>query len=146
MLDPANLPDVADTEFVTRYLMFSKWYRADQSIKHEAFIPPDDLEFSVTRLLQASDPELWDVGRRVAIESRRNLHGRADLSVQAFVGRQLSVQSDATPNNPNHAKVTGWPADKGRQLLLAKQLAATPGLHRIPPPAVSLGAPPDTTT
>jgi hypothetical protein len=134
VLDSANLPDIADKEILTRYLMFSKWYRADQTIKYEAFMPPDDLEFSVTRLLQATDPELWAVGVEVAAKRGRTLHGRADLSAQAFQGQQLAVHADALPDNPNHAKVTDWPVDKAQQIIVAKQLAATPGLRRKPPP------------
>jgi hypothetical protein len=133
MLDPANVPDVADGETVTRYLMFSKWHRPDQTIKYEAFMPPGDLELSVTRLLQATDSEIWSVGAQVAAETHRRLHGRADLSVWAFLSQQLSVQADAMPNNPNHAKVTGWPVGKAKQMIVAKHLAATLGLRRIPP-------------
>lgn len=135
MLDPANVPGVADDEAVTRYLMFSRWYRADQTIKYEAFIPPDDLELSVTRLLEATDAELWDLGLHAAAESGRNLHGRADLSVQRLVSQRLRAQADVLVDNPNHAKVTGWSTDKAQQIIVAKQLAATPGLCRIPPPS-----------
>lgn len=135
MIDPANVPAVAESETVTRFLMFGKWYRSDQTIKHEAFIPPDDLELSVTRLLDATDAELWDIAAQVAGESRRTLHGRADISVQAFASQQLQVQPDAFPNNPNHAKAVGWPTDKAQQMIIAKQLAATKGLHRTPPPS-----------
>jgi hypothetical protein len=135
MFDPANVPDVTDDEMVTRYLMFGKWYRADQTIKYEAFMPPDNLEFSVTRLRQATDEEVWTVGIHVAVESRRNLHGRADLQALAYIKEQLLVQADALFNNPNHARVTGWSDDKAKQMIVAKQLAATKGLRRIPPPS-----------
>src|SRR5262249_44261054 len=91
------------------------------------------LELSVTRLREATDSELWDVGARVASESGRKLHGRADLAVQRFLSQKLRVQADVLADNPNHAKVTGWPSDKGQQIIVAKQLAATPGLRRIPP-------------
>jgi hypothetical protein len=134
MLDPANVPDVTESEIVTRYLMFSKWYRADQTIKYEAFMPPADLEFSVTRLLQATDAELWGVGKQVAAENGRTLHGRADISVRVFLNQQLLAQSDALPDNPNHAIVTGWPVGKAQQMIVAKQFAAIQGLRRIPPP------------
>ena len=134
MLDPARVPEVGGGETVTRFLMFSQWYRADQTIKYEAFMPPDDLEFSVTRLLEATDSELWDVGARVAMASGRNLHGRADVSVQRFLGHQLRVQAESLADNPNHAKVMGWSTDKAQQIIVAKQLAATPGLRRIPTP------------
>ncbi len=142
MLDPFRLPEVTDGELVTRYLMFRKWYREDQTIKHEAFIPPRDLELSVTRLLDASDAELWQIGAHVALKRSTDLHGRADLAVHVFAGEQLSVQADALSDNPNHAKVTGWPTDRARQMIVAKRLAATPGLIRILPPNLNTGAPP----
>jgi hypothetical protein len=134
MLDAVNVPAVTVDEVVTRYLMYSKWSRSDQTIKHEAFMPPPDLEFSVTRLLQASENELWQIGSDVACESGRSLHGRADISVNAFFNSQLIVSADQIPKNPNHAKVTGWPTDSAKQMLIAKKLAATPNLRRIAPP------------
>jgi hypothetical protein len=134
VFDLKNVPEVGAGETVTRHLMFSKWFRADQTIKYESFMPPNDLEYSITRLLEATDDELWDVGAAVATKSHRNLHGRADLSVQRFITQQLHVQADALSDNPNHAKATGWPADKARQIIIAKQIAATPGMRRIPPP------------
>jgi hypothetical protein len=135
MLKLANVPDVDESETVTRYLMFQKWYRKDQTIKYEAFMPSDDLELSVMRLVQATDSELWSVGWQVASETNRTLHGRADISAGAFVSQRLLVQADPLPNNPNHAKVTGWSADKAQQMIVAKQLAATPGLQRVSPPS-----------
>jgi hypothetical protein len=98
-------------------------------------MPPDNLEFSVTRLRQANDDEVWAVGIQVAVKSKRSLHGRADLQALAYVQQQLLVQADALINNPNHAMVTGWPDDKAQQMIVAKQLAATKGLRRIPPPS-----------
>jgi len=134
MLDPANVPEVAASEIVTRYLMFGKWYLANGTIKYEAFMPPVDLELSVTRLCQTTDAEIWDVGARVAEESRRKLHGRTDVAVKAFADQQLRVECDPLPNNANHALARGWSADKAQQMIVAKQLAATPGLRRTPPP------------
>ncbi len=145
MLDPKNLPEVDETENVTRFIMFSRWVRADETIRHDAFVPPDDLELSVTRLRQATDAELWQVGAKTAKPSNRSLHGRVDLSVKVFLNRTLVVLCDAADENPNHAKVIGWPIDKAQQMIVAKQIAATPGLRRIAPPAVeghsSNGAP-----
>jgi hypothetical protein len=135
MLDPANVPAVAVDETVTRYLMFGKWYRADETIKYEAFMPPDNLELSITRLRAATDSELWEIGRQVAQESNRSLHGRADMPVGAFAVQNLQVRDDPFPGNPNHAKAVGWPTGKSQQMIIAKQIAATPGLRRIPPPA-----------
>jgi hypothetical protein len=105
-------------------------------VKHDAFMPPDDLEFSVTRLRGATSEEVWTVGEQVAVESSRSLHGRADIEVRAFGDRQLQTIKDKLPNNPNHAKVIGWSRDKPGQMIIAKELAATPGLRRIAPPPV----------
>lgn len=140
MLDPSNLPPVEDCEAVTRFLMFSKWIRADNTIKSDAFVPPPDLEFSVTRLRDATDLELWTVGNAVATASNRNLHGRADLQVKAFIDQQLRVQAAPDPQNPNHAIATDWPDQHDKQMLIAKKLAATPGLVRIPLPESASGS------
>ena len=140
MFDPAQVPDVTLDEIVARYLMFSKWVRADQTIKHDAFMPPEDLELSVTRHRNATAAELWQARAQVATERGRTFYGRADVVVGAFVGQRLQVGSDPVPGNPNHAKVTGWPTSKSEQMLIAKKSAATPGLCRIPLPVAASSA------
>ena len=141
MLNPSLVPDVTPSEIVARYLMFKNWYRADQTVRHDAFMPPDDLEFSVTRHVEANERELWQVGAQVAAERGRTLHGRADLIVNAFIDRGLKEFADPVPGNPNHAKVTGWPTEKSKQMLIAKLLAAVPGVLRTPPPSIPIEVP-----
>ncbi len=114
MLAPAKVPEVTADEIVTRYLMYSKWFRSDQTIKHDAFMPPGDLEFSVTRLAQALEIELWRIGSDVAGDSGRTLHGRVDVLVPIFSNQRLTVSADPLAKNPNHAKVTGWPTDTAK--------------------------------
>lgn len=127
-----NVPDVGPDEELTRYLMFSRWIRADDTVKYEAFMPPGDLELSVTRLRDASEVEIWEAGRDVARQSNRTLHGRTDLSTGAFVSRGLKVLKDPVIANPNHAKVTSWSMEKSHQMIVAKQIAASQKRKPVP--------------
>jgi hypothetical protein len=73
--------------------------------------------------------------RNVARQSGKPLYGRAN--VRAFVFQQCELQVIADPiipENPNHAIVVGWPADKPAQKIVAQQIAAAAGKVLDPPP------------
>lgn len=136
MLDPANVPEVAPDELLTRYIVASKLIRnSDQTVKPDAFLPAPKppLELSVNRHRAATESELWETGRAIASASQRTLYGRADVQVSSVTAVDLVVQADpmeseparALPANPNHAVIIGWPIDDlARRRLLAAELAA----------------------
>lgn len=138
MIDPRHVPDVEPDETLARFILSSRHIRSsDDTIKPDAFIPHPSNELSVTRHRDATDDEVWNVGRAVAEVQQRTLHGRGDVVAAAFLERGLALQAAPVigharlPDNPNHANVTGWPKDdKGRQRLLALGVAAQAKLVR----------------
>jgi hypothetical protein len=116
---------VASIEQLARFIVFSGWIRrSDQTVKQDAFIPPPDLELSVTRHKNLSERELWRIGQRVADARPAKLHGRADIRAANVRQQALDVEPNPVPGNPNHANVIGWPADKPAQKIIAQELAA----------------------
>lgn len=126
MLDPVRgIPEVAHEELLARYVLHSSHIRRhDQTIKPDAFIPHPHGELSVTRHVTATEEELWGVGEAVAQRRNRTLYGRADLRAANCADQRLRVQAALLPDNPNHANIVGWPAEKSEQKAIALQLAA----------------------
>ncbi len=123
MIDPSKVPPVSDDERLARFVLRSR-YVSNGMVTEEAFIPRPYRELSVTRHLSATDEELWSVGESVAAKQAKTLFGRADISAAACLVQKLMVKADPVPGNPNHAEISGWPADKPGQKAVALELAA----------------------
>ena len=124
MLDPAHVPPVAPEELLARFILYSGWFNATtNTVKQDAFIPPPDGELSVTRHIEATPEEIWAEGERIARVRERTLYGRTDVVAATFGEQSLAVESAPIPENPNHAIVTKWPADKAAKKLLALEIA-----------------------
>jgi hypothetical protein len=124
MIDPENVPPVAETELLARYVTQSGQFRSsDQTVKPDLFIPHPYKELSVTRHLQATESEIWAVGQAVA--ATRTLYGRADIRAGDCTIASLQVVAKPLANNPNHADIEGWPLQKQDQKAIALQLAAS---------------------
>lgn len=125
-----TIPPITPEEWLARFVTVEKWVRADQTIRQDAFIPPKDLNLSVTRHLNLSKNELWAVGQVVADAVAKHpgavLHGRADIQVHHAIQQNLRVEAAPLPDNENHAHITGWP-EKAAQKSIAQQLAAAAG-------------------
>jgi hypothetical protein len=135
-IDPENVPPVTDAELLARYVTTSRHFRSsDNTVKQDLFMPHPYIELSVTRHLDATEPEIWDVGFDVvATQIDRNLYGRTDI--QACDCNIDSLQVTAKPilpKNPNHADIEGWPSAKQDQKAIAIKLAASAS-KLIPPP------------
>lgn len=129
MLDPGHVPQVTGDELLARFIYQSSHIRpSDRTVKPNAFLPPANLLCSVTRHLQATEDELWSVGQDGAQQRGATLHGRADLKAEVCTGQGLSVLKAPIQGNPNHADVSGWPADKPAQKIIAQELAAAASL------------------
>lgn len=116
---------VKDDEWLARFILFRKWIRnSDQTLRPDAFIPHPWPDLSVTRHLELSEKEIWDIGEAIADQRGTKLLGRGD--VQASVPRRQSLQIEPAPieGNLNHANITGWPADKPAQKIVAQEIAA----------------------
>lgn len=124
MLDPSHVPAVTSDELMGRFIIFSKHIRpSDNTVKPDAFVPHPQVELSVTRHREATEDELWKEGRRVAAFRTARLYGRADVAANTFEKEDLTVVEKPIAENPNHADVIDWPADKAAQKMKAREIA-----------------------
>ena len=125
MIDPADIPPVADHELLARFIVNSNEVRADGTVRPQLFLPYKRVALSVNRHRDAALTETWTIGTQVAEQRGKTLLGRAD--VRATAGRIPPldvVPSPIPPQNPNHADIVGYPPRKDEQLSLAAKLAA----------------------
>ena len=122
MSDDSKLPPVTDDELLARFVLFSSWVRGNQTIRPDAFIPHPYPDLSVTRHVGLLEYELWQIGQTVANKRPAKLYGRAD--VQALTVKAQSLRIEPTPEPRNHANVTGWPAHKPGQKIIAIGIAS----------------------
>ena len=138
MLAEGNIPEVSEDELLARYIIASSHVRkSDQTVKPDAFIPHPHRDLSVTRHVQATEDELWLVGMNVATSRGKTLRGRADVVARVCLQQSLSVLAMPLPNNQNHADISGWPAEKPEQKLLAIEIAKAAKLVQTPGDATS---------
>lgn len=110
------------SEPLARYLTSSNHFsRIKNRVKPGAFLPPSNLRFSVFRIRNFSESKIWQVGIRYVTKSRKTLHGRAELGVQAVESVDLDVVRTCYP--PRHAEILGWPIEKDHQKSIALDLA-----------------------
>ena len=118
-------PDaIADEEDLARYIFRKDQVRPDLTVKPDALIPFSHTDLSVTRHLGLTDEAVWAAGRVVEQQRRLPLVGRADLFASDYRSQKLVPKADPVPDNPHHAVVVGWPADKPAQKSLAQQIVA----------------------
>lgn len=109
--------------------------RADNTIRPEAFMPPKDLQLSVTQHAAGAGTDLWVRGRLVASVVGRALHGRADLAAgQVREAQPLDAVAAPLETDPHHAHVVKWPPMEAKPLqkILAQKLAAAAVFVRAP--------------
>jgi len=77
---------LADDETLARFVLKREWVRkAHNTIKQDAFIPPKDLQLSVTRHTGISTEKLIEIGKSVASKTSLDFLGRADIEAQHAV-------------------------------------------------------------
>jgi len=125
MLDPANVPAVEPDELLARYIFSDRHFsREKRRVKAGAFIPAPDGAISVTRHREATQQEVWQVGRAIARLRNSTLYARADVLSATCENWQLRSEAAPIHGNPNHANVVGWPMqDKARRKLIAEEIA-----------------------
>jgi hypothetical protein len=134
MIDVTNVPPVDDDELLARFILQRGEFRADDSVTPALFMPYKHVALSVNRHRDATAEETWEVGRRVASQRHKTLHGRSDIKASACKIDSLGiVAKPILPDNPNHAEIEGYPPKKEDQKSLALKLAAIAS-NRIPPP------------
>ena len=145
MIDPNDVPPVADNELLARFIVNSNEFRPDGNVTPKLFLPYKRVELSVNRRREATSEETWAFGRRVAARREKVLYGRAEIRASSCRIAPLDVVPNAiepdNPNhedhNPNHADVVGFPPPprKDEQISLAQKLAAAiEGKWKSPPP------------
>lgn len=153
------MPDVPDTEEVSRFLFHARQMRTGgpdgPGVRREAFDPGKDkatgkLRDAVSVSIHAgrTADEIWEDGKAIgdAGNPPRPVLGRAVLSVSAVRNAGMDVKAkpleppDAPFSYPHHAEIVGWadpdapdalPADKAK----ARALADASRLDAPPPPA-----------
>jgi hypothetical protein len=127
---------IPDKTLVSRYIVFSKWFRADKTIRPDAFIPDDSLELSVTHQYNLSEKSIWDIGNKIAKQRSCSLYGRADVTINHIKSKGLDFKVDPDPitQNPNHAIIINWPPDKSARKMLAMRMVTEPQLYLIDKP------------
>ena len=139
MIDPQNIPPVADDEFLARFITQSSQFRpSDQSVKPDLFIPFRLTELSVTRHRDATADELWRNGHEIANLRQQPLYGRSDVKASDCAIKPLTVVPDPIlpprmPYNPNHANVAGFPPARDDQKALAIKIAHKASKRIVPP-------------
>jgi hypothetical protein len=129
MIDPNNVPPVAENELLARFITQTKQFRSsDQTVKPDLFIPFRLTELSVTRHREATTDELWRNGREIATLRQQTLYGRCDVRAADCAIGPLSVIPDPilpprAPYNPNHANIAGFPPARDDQKALALRIA-----------------------
>jgi hypothetical protein len=113
--------EVLENENVARYIYQSNHYRpSDNTVKHHAFMPPDDKKVSVFRTEGLAESEVWALSDA---QGDRIVKARADIVIRVINATGLQIDPDDEP--PRHANIVGWPSDKEasmeKALLLAKQ-------------------------
>jgi hypothetical protein len=125
VLDPNRIPPVEPDEQLARFILCSVHIRtSNQTAKPEAFMPHPHVELSVTRHREATVDELWKEGERVAHLRAKTLYGRADVNAEVVIDQELKIAAKPIPENPNHADVIDWPAEKPAQKIKALEIAA----------------------
>jgi hypothetical protein len=136
MIDPGNIPNVADNELLARFIVNSNEKRADGNVTHRLFMPYKFVELSVNRHREATLEETWRIGFDVASQRNKTLYGLANIRANKCRIDKLDVVPDRIlPNNPNHANINGYPPAKEDQMALATELAASIEGKWIEPPS-----------
>ena len=135
MIDPKDIPPVADNELLARFILNSNEKRDDGNVNHKLFMPYKLTELSVNRHREASPEETWTIGFDIASQRYKTLYGLADIRASSCCHGTLQVIPDPIlPRNPNHANIAGYPPTKEDQMALAKVLAASiEGKWQSPP-------------
>lgn len=112
-------------EMLARFIMRKDWIRrADNTVKQDAFIPPTDLQLSVTRHCGISTDQLNQFGKAVANQRALEFHGRADIETKDVITNGVKAVAWPLDDNKNHAHIIGWPVDKENRKTIAQELAA----------------------
>lgn len=116
-----------DTELLARFITDKDWIRADRTIRPSAFIPPKNLQLSVTRHVGISEGTLTELGKAVAaivaLKRTAAYWGRADFRVATPSELGLECVAAPRPENGNHAHIVRWPSSKDERSIIALEIS-----------------------
>lgn len=115
--------DVHPSDCVARYLLEGEIKNSDRTIRHQAFMPPPSLKYSVFRIYDLSEEAIWALAVLKVEPTRGKVIGRGDLSVSRIIENSLLVEPDEDPGS-RHADIVGWSHDRNHRATIAKVLAA----------------------
>ncbi len=124
------LPSIVNpNESLARFINHKKGYFStdNNSVRAMTFMPAPDLRLSVFRIDGLILEEVWTIAQREVIDvspEPKTLYGMADIKASKVQKIHLEVEPNDDP--PRHANIIGWPGpeEKGRQKLMAEELAA----------------------
>lgn len=79
MINPPDIPRVADNELLARFILNSNEKRDDGNVNHKLFMPYKWTELSVNRHREASIEETWSIGFDIASQRNKLLYGLANI-------------------------------------------------------------------
>lgn len=114
---------VAPNEELARFAVEKSYFRADNTVRPDAFMPGSGNAVSVFRQSGLSEWEIWELGvTHVATPRDKPLLGRAVIHVRHVLSQELRVELAEPP--PRHANILGWPGEHEKQKGKALELAA----------------------
>ncbi len=120
---------VVHSETLSRFILREKYIRANNTVRHAAFMPNKNDKVSVFRISGITDNEVWDIGdSEVATKQGKPIFGRADIIASIVISKDLKVVSSEPPER--HADIIDWPEEKSEQKQIALELAAESKFHK----------------
>lgn len=95
----------------------------DNTIRHQAFMPPQSLKHSIFRTYDLFEEGIWALAVERVEPARGKVIGRGDLRISEIHENTLRVEPDEDPES-RHADIVGWSNDRTHRATIAKVLAA----------------------
>jgi hypothetical protein len=120
-------------EEITRYVTQKSYFRpSDNTVRHNAFMPPKNNQLSVYRTTNVEPSEVWAIGDQyVAVLLQQDLIAKAVLNSRIIYDCGLVIEDDPIPHE-RHANIVGWQTAPTETRLIAMKLAAAATLVRRP--------------
>ncbi len=120
---------VDPSETLSRFVVYNRWIRADNTVRHIAFTPNKNGETSIFRISDISDKEVWNIGEHeVGMKQNKPILGRADIVASDVLSNHLEIIPSEPPER--HADITSWPEEKDKQKDVALKLAEKAEFHK----------------
>lgn len=113
---------------LARFIFARNHYRADGTVKYQAFLPASDGDTSVFSISELTRDQIWELAEAHVVPLRlMPVKGSAEIEVSHVLDTGLSVALSEPP--PLHANISGWPGganptdeDRARKKQIAQKL------------------------